>query len=1027
MVESQRGIGMLPFMAARVSSPVLVGRDAELQTIAGALDRAAPGETVDLLIAGEAGVGKTRLTAEAARLARERGFRVLRGDCGNVGGTGLPFGPFVEALRELAADLDPAEIAAIAGPAADDLARLVPAFGSSGDAPSQSEWVQSRVFEALLGFFTRLAERSPVLFVVEDLHWADSATRDTVAFMVRALRDVPFVLVGTFRSDELHRRHALLPWLAELERTGRVERIDLARLDRTELAVLLTAILGERPPAELVEDVFSRSDGNPFFAEELLAASHEGRAGGRLPPTLREILLAHIAVVPDSATAVLRVAAVAGRRVEHDLLAEVAALPEETLHEGLRAAVGGHLLIVESDAGPERYAFRHALVQEVVYDELLPGERRNLHRAFAEALDARVPGRGASEAGHWAELAHHWAAARQDDRAFDASLRAAGAAMSSFAFGAALLGYERALELWDGIDDPGAVAGIDRLELLRRAGLAALLAADYRRAVAHRREAVRGADATVDPVRAGLLREELGRALWVLGDSAASLEAYRDALATIPAQPPTAERARAVSGFGQILMLRSRYEESRALCEEAIAIARAVGARAQEGHALNTLGLDLASLSDRSGVDALEEALRIAREVHNPDDIGRAFVNLGEALNLCDETAAAVEVTVQGISETEELGISHSYGHYIRLCAVTYEYALGHWDRARRILDEALARAPTGTGAELYRLARSVQLFVGEGAMDPADTAIARAFALIGDNPDAQFVGPVHAAAAERELWLHEPRAALDIVERGVARLAETDDVYWACHLSRIGAWAAADIADDGRARRDASAGVEARERLDRLRVALDRAADAAPPEAARRSKADRVSRTDRASLEAEARRLDGTPDSTAWARLAEAWAALDRPYLKAYARWREGEAWLEMGDRAAAAVALRSARALADELDARPLLEAVEALGRRARIGLAAPEPAETGEAPDAHDEDPFGLTPREREVLALVADGRTNRQIAEHLFISESTAGVHVSNILGKLGVASRVEAASIAFRLRLVTPGIESGAPS
>ena len=143
-----------------------------------------------------------------------------------------------------------------------------------------SEWVQSRLFEAVLGLSTRLAERSPTLLIVEDLHWADAATRETIAFLVRTLRDVPFLFVGTFRSDELHRRHPLLPWLAELDRGGRVERLTLARLDRTQLARCSWRSSGAQPAPDLVDDVFGRSDGNPFFAEELLAASRQGRAPG---------------------------------------------------------------------------------------------------------------------------------------------------------------------------------------------------------------------------------------------------------------------------------------------------------------------------------------------------------------------------------------------------------------------------------------------------------------------------------------------------------------------------------------------------------------------------------------------------------------------------------------------------------------------------------------------------------------------------------------------------------------------------
>jgi DNA-binding CsgD family transcriptional regulator/tetratricopeptide (TPR) repeat protein len=1004
---------MLGSMAARVSSPVFVGRRAELDAMALALDRAASGETVHVLVTGEAGVGKTRLTVEVARIASERGIRVLRGECVNVGGSSLPYGPFVEALRGLISELDEAEVGAIAGPAAADLARLVPGFGPVGvAAPQQTEWAESRLLEAFLGFLSRLAERSPVLLIVEDLHWADPATRELLGFLVQARRNIPILVVGTLRSDELHRRHPLRPWLAELERGGRVERVELARLDRPRLAALVTAILGKPPGRDVIDDILARSDGNPFFAEELLAASQDG-TGRRLPPTLREILLARIAMIPETAAAVLDVAAVAGRRVEHDLLAEVSGLQDDVLFEGLRAAVGGYLLVVESDGSVERYAFRHALVQEVVYDELLPGERVSLHRAFAEALDRQVPGQGAAEAGHWAELAHHWAAARDDGRAFAASLRAAEAAVASSAFGAALQDYERALELWDGLADAAQVAGFDRVDLLRRAGMAAYLAANYRRAVALRREAVARADVSTDPIRAGILREELGRALWLIGDSTASLDAYREAVGTVPAAPATAERARAVSGLGQILMLSDRYAESAALCEEAIAIARAVGARAQEGHALSTLGRDITLLGRcAEGMVPMLEALRIAREVGSADDIGRAFVNLAEAHDDCGDLEEASARTAEGIREAEDLGIAHSYGHYIRLGGVSLAYNMGRWDEAQRLLDEAMSRAPTGSGAEIYRLASSLSFQVGQGRFAVAETGIARARELLEKSPGAQFIGPVSAASAELELWRHAPLAALARIEEALELLLPTDDRLETGRLCRIGGWAAGDLADAGRAVRDTAMVASAANELTRLRARLDRARDSLPVDGL-----DRELGAIGSTLDAEATRVDGAADPAAWHRVADRWAELQRPYVCAYARWREAEAAASAGDRVVVANALRDAFSIASRLDAAPLREAVEALGRRARIDLATPEPSQVEPEP-ASEMDRFGLTPRELEVLVLVADGRTNRQIADHLFISGSTAGVHVSNIIGKLGVTSRVEAAAIAFRLGMVS---------
>ena len=655
-----------------------------------------------------------------------------------------------------------------------------------------------------------------------------------------------------------------------------MERIDLARLDRIQVASMLMAILGAQPEPELVADVFSRSDGNPFFAEELLAASRQGRAGPRLPPTLREILLAHIAAVPETATAVLRVAAVAGRRVEHELLAEVAGLPEDELLDGLRAAVGGHLLVVEPGEGVERYAFRHALVQEVVYDELLPGERRNVHRAFAEALEARTPVGGAAEAGRWAELAHHWGAARQDERAFAASLRAADAAMSAYAFRAAMHEFERALDLWDDVEDPEGVTGFDRVELLRKAGLAAYLTADYRRAVAHRKEADRSVDRAADPLRAGILREELGRGLWVLGDGAGALEAYREAVAITPADRPTAERARALSGLGQILMLLDRYTESAALCQEAIAVARQVDARAQEGHALNSYGRDLTLLGTcADGMAAVRDALEIARETRTSDDIGRAWVNLVESLYDCGFGGETIEAAAEGIRASDELGMEHSYGHYIRLNGAASAYAFGRWDLARTWAEEAMTRAPTGWGAELYRFANTLILYVAEGSFDIVDAGLARASTLLDATSGAQFIGPIHAAAAERELWRHRPLEALALAERGIDWMAPSEDGIQTLRLCRVAVWAAADLGEAARATRDAAGIKDAGIRLARVAARLDELeARFAGASGGRELAANRL------TAAAEATRVDGRSDPAAWRAVAEAWEAFERPYF---------------------------------------------------------------------------------------------------------------------------------------------------
>ena len=1012
-------------MTGRRSAPTIIGRDRELDIVADRLTGAIEGAPRHLLIAGEAGIGKSRLVAETSRLAAERGMRVLIGACANIGDGGVPYGPIVEALRGLSRDLAPDELAAVVGPSGDDLARLVPALspmvvpdgGNDVDAP------QARVLEALLGLLQRLAEREPVLLVLEDLHWADPATRDSIAFIVRNLRLDRVLLLLTFRSDELHRRHPLMAWLAELERSGRVERIDLERLDPDRTVDLLAGIMGEAPAARLADRIHQRSDGNPFFVEELLMADDAARERGPLPPTLRGILVTRIAAAPDLAQAVIGAAAVAGRRVEHGLLASVAGLDEADLLEGLRSAVSSQLLVVETDPrGGDVYAFRHALLQEAAYEELLPGERRRLHRAVAEALAEQDPGAGVSAAWHWSELAFHWSAARDDSRAFEASVRAGAAAERNFAFADAARHDERALDAWSGIEDAERVAGMDRTTLLGHAAQAAWLSGDTRRAVAWRREAVASIDPAADPTRMATLQAQLSRALWNLGDSQAALVASTAAVTAIDGQPPSAEKARVLARHGQLLMLLDRCAESRDTCLAAIEIARKVGARDVEGHASNTLGLDLSAEGRCSeAMTWFDLALDIARESADADDIGRAYVNRAEGLARCGELERSLENAEEGFRVAESVGAASTYGRFIRADAAYNAYDLGRWDEARRLMAPNIVSA-TYTQGYRYDLARWVGLLVGSGDPEAPARLDELADLLSGTTIESQFHGPYWIARAQQELWEGRPELALATAREAVASLARGEWRWCQLELIRLGAQAAADLAELGRIRRDDSAVAEATGAGEDMRAAFEPLLATSLEQQHGRDRDETLAVA--ATMEAELARLDGTAPGTAWAQACECWEKRGRAYPLAYARWRLAEARLGEGDRQGATDALAAAHVIALKLGAEPLRASIASLAARARIELTRPEAA-TAE-PAARDRssvdagpraDPFGLTPREREVLALVASGRTNRQIAQELFISESTAGVHVSNILGKLGVAGRTEAAGIAIRLGLV----------
>jgi DNA-binding CsgD family transcriptional regulator/tetratricopeptide (TPR) repeat protein len=1001
---------MIADMPGRLVSPITVGRGAELAVATRALDAALDGRPVHLLVAGEAGVGKTRFVADVSAAAAERGMRVVSGGCANIGQGGLPYGALIEALRGVVSALDADQLAAAVGSAGPDLARLVPdiapQLGSTADAdPAQEAWQQARLMESLLGFLGRLAQAAPVLLVVEDVHWADPATRETLTFLVRNLRTERVLVAVTFRVDELHRRHPLLPWLAELERTGRVDRIDLARFDEAGTHDLLAAIAGSEPDPDLVGSIHRRSDGNPFFAEELLAASTDGD-GRRRSSSLQEVLIARVASVPEPAQHVLGVIAVAGRSADHERIAAVSDMPEAELMDALRAAVAGQLLVVEATpAGDERYAFRHALVQEVVYDELLPGERRLLHRAHAEALAARPPRDPREAAGYWAELAHHWSTARDDDQAFAAAVRAGEAAERALAFEAALAQYECVLELWPGMTDPEAIAGTDRVGMLARAAMTAEFGGVPNRNVVLRREAVAAFEGS-DPVRRAVLREQLARALYNAGDTRAAVDALEEAVALLPPDP-TPERARVLSGQGQLLMLLDRFAESRALCEEAIAIAQQVGARQVEGHAKNTLGVDLAGqgLAD-AGIASLRDSLAIANEVHDVEGIARAYINLTDCLMLSGDMEAAADTVDEAVPVIEAIGMMGYAGVFVLHNGALINGELGRWEKGRAQAELAV-RTRNWLQSERYGLARLVGILVATGDPEAGRRLEHLDDLLAGAWMEGQVIGSFHAARVELALWEGRPADAIDAARRGLGDLADAEMFWFPLRLCRLGASAAADLAELARSRRDdelaataEAAGHEFLEKREAI-VTLNRSMQAG-------AQLDQTL-AEAAMAAAEDDRRAGSSDPAAWAGARERWTGRKNPYLAAWCGWREAEAHLEAGDRAAAADALRRAHAAATGLGAAPLAAAIEALGRRARIDLAV---TAGGRAAD----DAFGLTRREREVLALVAQGRTNRQIADELFISENTAGVHVSNILGKLGVATRTEAAAVAVRLEL-----------
>jgi DNA-binding CsgD family transcriptional regulator/tetratricopeptide (TPR) repeat protein len=985
-------------MGGRVASPTLVGRVEELELLEAARRRAADGEPAVVLVGGEAGVGKTRLLAELTSRYVSEETRVLAGGCVPVGDGALPYAPIVEALRALLGDVGVGAVRELVGPSWPELARLLPALGEPDRSSAPEQAAQSRLFELLLGLLGRLGEQAPLVLVVEDLHWADRSTRDLLAFLARNFRRERVLLVVTYRNDEAGQQR-LGPYLAELDRAGRVERIELLRLDQVQTGAQLVGILGAVPAADLVNGVFARSEGNPFFTEELLAAVQAG--SGELPATLRDLLRGRIQALPDHAGQVLAVVAVAGRRTSHRLLAAVAGLDDQGLVEALRAAVANQLLV--TTPGEDGYDVRHALLREVIDADLLPGERARLHAELAQTLTERPELAHGPPAAAAAELAAHWDAAGEPTRALPARVQAGLAADRAHAFPEAQGHYERALQLWEQVTDPGRAAGLDRVELLTRAADAAGVTGQVQRALALLTSALDLLDPVDEPVRAALLYMRLGGQQWATGDVSACLAALEQAVRTLPAQP-SAERARVLAYHAQWLMLAGRRSDATRRAEEALAVARTVGARAEEGHALNILGCCT------DDVQHLEQALRIAEEVGHAEEIARAYLNLGVVLGQSGRVREGLEVTHRGLVAARELGLERALGSVLanNLAATLFE--LGDWEESNRVLTETMQRG----GIVPFRLHGSKgRLELGRGDFPTARQHLELAVQL--SPAPFEATGPV-ADLVELAIWegrYGDARAGLDQAVSVLDGLDPEQDLppAEAAQTYMLGLRVEADCAELARAQRSAAGVQQARRRAKPLLATLQ--AMTGPAAAA----GDAWLPCSAALGQAEWSRLEGRPDPQPWQQAAECWERLEVPYPAAYARFRQAEALLAArAARARTESVLRAAHRTAVALGAGPLRREIELLARRGRLRLQEPVPTTAAPQPSSSPAASLGLTQREAEVLTLVAAGRTNRQIGQELFITEKTASVHVSRILTKLGVAGRGEAAAIAHRLGL-----------
>jgi ATP/maltotriose-dependent transcriptional regulator MalT len=982
-------------MTTRMTSARFVGRAGQLAELEAALRDAAEGRPSLALVGGESGVGKSRLAEELKRHARESGSRVLAGDCVELGEDELPYAPLLSALRPLVRDEDPAldELATSYRAAID---AIMPGLGSGHSA---GDATQSRVFEALLALLESLGQEAPVVLVVEDLHWADSSTRSFLGFLARTVCRERLLVVGTYRSDELHRRHPLRPLLAELSSDQYARLLDLPRFTPEELAQQLEGILAGRPEADLVERIYSRSEGNPLYAEEILAAGLDGR--GALPPTLRDALMLRVDRLSPTAQELLRWLA-CQPAADHSLLAAVAGLEPAELRDALREAVASHIVVTVADEG---YAFRHALLREVVYDDLLPGERTELHAVLASALEERIEG-GERGAHITAQAAHHWVAAGDQSRALAATARAALAAERVNAFAEAQALFERALALWERVEDPEQLAGLEEVELLRRAASSADQAGDPTRQSALLRRALSLVDAKADPGRAALLHERLSQSLWSQHEQDASVDAMIQGLALLPEGEQSPERAKLLSQLAKRRMLQGRLAEAEECAREGIAVARAVGHREAEAIALNALGTAMGERGQTdAGVEHIRESLAIAREEDLPMEEGGAWINISDVLNLAGRTEEALAVARQGL----EAGLTSPWrtADWLRLAISDCSFQLGDWDEAEAAIP-APSRRHTGGTFVYWQLCRA-QLAVARGDVALAEEAIAALREATAGSTEPQFLGPYGVLSAELARRAGDLDSARAAVDEGLDRIEYcSEDVLRISALAVAGLRVEADAGQLARDRRDDEAAALVHSRADAL---LGRARLAAESGWA-------VEAPQLATAEAEYARATGGDSGPLWAAAAERWEELRRPYQSSYTRWREAEALMAAGDREGATRAATAALESARRLGSAWLVDEIESLVARARLQLGGEARPTVASAEEP--EDPFGLTARERDVLALVAAGATNREIGERLHMAEKTASVHVSRILAKLDVRSRTEAAAVAHRQGLAEAG-------
>ena len=973
-----RDPGPVPLTGSR-RVPV-VGRRGQVESLATVItESGGPGPCPVVLLSGDAGIGKSTLVEQLRHLVP--GPLYLVGRCLDFGDP-PSYAPFVSILRDLSREGRLTDVRRGLAPAvAAALAWLLPELS---DAPESPPGPRVHVFDAVLTLLEQLAEKTPVVLVIEDLHWADQSTWDLLLFIIGNASDTRLTALVTFR--ELPMGHPLRGPLAEVARLAHASRCPLEGLRRADVAVQFAALAGTPPTREEIDEIMRLSAGNPLYVEA--AVDLIRHADWELGHN-QQMLLAPVERMPPDTQAVARIAAVAGSSILHRTLLLVSEMDESSLESALRPAIESRLLV----ATPDGYRFRHDLIARLVHDELLlPSERTRLHRVLAQEITAD-PTLASPVAFHATRaIARHWKEAGEPRRALPATWQAAREGRQLLAHPERLRLLQDVLALWSSVSDASSVLEVSRARVLHDAVEAAEESGRSELGLSLAEEALSEALEIDEHDTAAAILERRSRLRAQLGVAGAA-DDLRAALDLLPTGPSRL-RGQLLAQLADRLRWAGEVSPAEPLAAESLEVALAADDDYGRVRArLATFGLlarkDLAAA--RAGV---AHACAEADDLDLPVLSALAAFAVAEVEILAGDRRAAADAARRGLRATKEAGQEASLGARLAAQLVESLLALGRWAEAAEALEHALElEPPPGYRARL--LALHGMLLHDEGDTEGAH-AIREELSVLQDTRqrwadlDTDVAVATLAATLELELG-HDAAALAAALDCGAAWTMDgVPASAWPLLLSAATALRHASAAEVER-----SAGPE-RSPHDLVSAWIEHA-PALGPEA----------RAWRSTVLAELA-TGGAELSDARERELAAWQEADQPARLGWALVRSSYALLASSRKTEAVDRLRTARAISESLGAVPLERAVDDLANRGGLALSQSEVRELDPKPS------HGLTPREIEVLGLVSLGRTNRQVGEELFISAKTASIHVSRILTKLGVANRGEAAAEAHRL-------------